>query len=150
LAYRGCKRFTPPISWRAPTAKRAFAPFPDNNLPKAEAYIRRFYQFIKSVHREDFDVNRAAQLELNWWSVHRKLFGNSANQELVDAVQNLYAEAYGLAPAKVREAAALRVKGMLYSDLWIHVGKPSHSPLLTQEQEALYDGYVALKQAINQ
>ena len=83
----------------------AFAPFPDNDVPAAEAYIRRFYQFIKNVHREDFDVALAAKLEVNWWSVHRKLFGKAENQELVDALAALYAEAYGVSPAKVQEAA---------------------------------------------
>jgi hypothetical protein len=136
-------------AYLAARAEIAFAPFPENDVPKAEAYIRRFYQFIKNVHREDFDVGRAAQLELNWWSVHRKLFGNADNGELVEAVQNLYAEAYGIAPAKVRDAATLRVKGMLCSDLWVNAGKPAHSPLLTQEEEALYAGYIALKAAIN-
>ena len=49
-------------------AEIAFAPFPENDVPKAEAYMRRFYQFIKNIHREDFDVTRAATLEVNWWS----------------------------------------------------------------------------------
>jgi hypothetical protein len=30
----------------------AFAPFPDNDVPKAEAYIRRFYRFIRDVQHE--------------------------------------------------------------------------------------------------
>jgi hypothetical protein len=127
----------------------AFAPFPDNDVPAAEAWMRRFYQFIKRIHREDIDVARAAQLEVNWWIVHRKLFGNADNRELVNAVRDLYAEAYGIEPAKVEEAAALRAQGMLYSDLWVNAGKPSDSPLLAQEEEALYKGYEALKQAIN-
>jgi hypothetical protein len=131
-------------------AEIAFAPFPDNDVPRAEAFMRRFYQFIKNVHREDFDVARAAQLELNWWSVHRKLFGNPQNTELVDAVQSLYAEAYGIAPARVRESAALRVQGMLCSDLWVNAGKHPDDPILVHEEEALYESYVALKQAINE
>jgi hypothetical protein len=130
-------------------AEIAFAPFPDNDVPRAEAFMRRFYQFIKNVHREDFDAQRAAQLELNWWSVHRKLFGNSHNAELVDAVQSLYAEAYGIPAARLRDSAALRVKGMLCSDLWVNAGKRPDDPLLAQEEEALYQGYLALKQAIN-
>jgi hypothetical protein len=131
-------------------AEIAFAPFPDNDVPKAEAYLRRFYGFIKGIHREHFDVVRAAQLEVNWWIVHRRLFANPQNQELVDAVQDLYAEAYGVDRANVRGAAALRVQGMLYSDLWVNAGKPADSPFLKQEEEALAQGYAALKRAINQ
>ena len=129
-------------------AEIAFAPFPENDVPKAEACMRRFYQFIKNIHREDFDVTRAAALEVNWWSVHRKLFGNAGNQELVETLKNLYAEAYNVEPEKVDEAASLRAKGMLYSDLWVNAGKPAESPLLAQEEEALYQSYVALKKAI--
>ena len=126
----------------------AFAPFPDNNVPLAESYMRRFYQFIKNIHQEDFDVTRAAQLEINWWSVHRKLFGNPQNDELVQALTELYAEAYGVDIVKIRPAAALRAEGMLYSDLWVNAGKPLGSPLLAQEEEALCQSYTALKSVI--
>jgi hypothetical protein len=129
-------------------AEIAFAPFPDNDIPRAEAYITRFYQFIKNVHREDFDVARAAKLEVNWWSVHRKLFGNPENQELVEALASLYAEAYGVNPAKVQAAACQRAQGMLYSDLWVNAGKPAGSPLLSQEEATLLQSYVNLKAAI--
>jgi hypothetical protein len=128
----------------------AFAPFPQNDVPGAEAFMRRFYQFIQGVHGADFDAARAAQLEVNWWSVHRKLFGNPQNAELVDAVQQLYSEAYGISPAKARDSATLRAKGMLYSDLWVNAGKRSGDPLLAQEETALYESYVALKQAISE
>jgi hypothetical protein len=131
-------------------AEIAFAPFPDNDIPKAEAFMQRFYRFIQRVHREDFDVVRAAQLEVNWWIVHRKLFGTDQNRELVEAVRDLYAAAYGVESPRLERAAALRVQGMLYSDLWVNAGKPVDSPLLNQEEEALYQGYAALKQAINQ
>jgi len=130
-------------------AEIAFAPFPNNDIPRAEAYMRRFYQFIRTVHQEDFDVERAVKLEVNWWSVHRRLFGNPVNQELVDALACLYEEIYGAASEKFKEAAYQRARGMLYSDLWVNEGKPTDSPLLAQEEQALYQGYEALKEAIN-
>ena len=130
-------------------AEVAFAPFPNNDILKTEAYVWRFYQFIRKVHREDFDVERTVKLEVNWWIIHRKLFGNSENQELVDAIGNLYAETYGIEPAKVKEAAYQRAMGMLYSDLWVNEGKPQASPLLVREEEALYKSYLALKELIS-
>lgn len=129
-------------------AEIAFAPFPNNDVPLAEAYMRRFYQFIKNVHHEDFDVARTAKLDVNWWIIHRKLFGNAENQELVDALTSLYAETYGIEPEKIREATRQRALGMLYSDLWVNEGKPANSPLLAQEEEALYKSYAALKEVI--
>jgi hypothetical protein len=129
-------------------AEIAFAPFPENDLPRAIAYITRFYGFIKRVHQASFDPAHVAQLELNWWSVHRKCFGNADNAELVGALQALYAEAYGIEPARVHEAARLRAAGMLYSDLWVNAGKQTGSPLLVQEEEALLQSYTALKAAL--
>ena len=129
-------------------AEIAFAPFPNNDVPKAEAFMRRFYQFLKDVHGEEFDVGRAARLELNWWIAHRKLFANQDNGELVEAVADLYAEAYGLPQERAREAAYQRALGMLYSDRWVNEGKPANSPLLAQEEEALLKSYVALREAI--
>jgi hypothetical protein len=130
-------------------AEIAAAPFPDNDIPKAEAYMRRFYEFIKNVHREEFDTALAAKLDVNWWVIHRRLFANPENQELVNAVACLYEEVYGATSEKFKEAAYHRVMGMLYSDRWVREGKPTNSPLLVQEEEALYQGYKALKEAIN-
>lgn len=130
-------------------AEIAFAPFPDNNIPRAEEYMRHFYRFIKNIHREDFDVERASLLEINWWRIHRELFGNAENRELADALKLLYEEVYGAESEKFEEAAHQRAMGMLYSDLWVSEGKPTGSPLLIQEEEALYQGYKALKEAIN-
>ena len=130
-------------------AEIAFAPFPDNDIPLTEAYVRRFYQFIKKVHKEEFDIERAVKLEVHWWGVHRRLFGNAENQELVEALKCLYEEVYGAESEKFQEAAYHRARGMLYSDLWVNQGKPGGSPLLVQEEEALYQGYKALKEAIN-
>jgi hypothetical protein len=130
-------------------AEVAFAPFPNNDIPLAEAYVKRFCEFVRKVHKEDFDVERATKLEVNWWSIHRKLFGNAENQELVEALMCLYEEIYGAESQKFKEAAHQRAMGMLYSDLWVNQGKPADSPLLIQEEEALYQGYKALKEAIN-
>jgi hypothetical protein len=130
-------------------AEMAFAPFPNNDIPRAKAYARRFYQFLKNVHGEDFDVDRAADLEVDWWGVHRRLFGNEQNQELVVALTCLYEEIYGAESDKFKEAAYHRAMGMLYSDLWVNQGKPAASPLLMQEEEELYLGYKALKEVIN-
>jgi hypothetical protein len=130
-------------------AEVAFAPFPNNDVPRTEAYVKRFYRFIKRVHGEDFDIEKATKLEVNWWGIHRKLFGNAENQELVEALRGLYEEIYGAGSEKFKKAAYHRAMGMLYSDHWVNAGKPADSILLLQEEEALYMGYKALKDAIN-
>ena len=129
-------------------AEIAFAPFPENDLPRAAAYITRFYNYVKGVHHAGFETARVARLELNWWSVHRKLFGNPQNDELTDALAALYAEAYGVEPERLYDAARLRAAGMLCSDLWVNAGKPASSPLLAQEEDALFQSYTALKSVL--
>ena len=129
-------------------AEIAFAPFPDNDVPMAEAYTRRFYQMIKNIHHASFDVERISKLEVNWWIIHRKLFGNSENDELATAVADLYCEAYGRNSPMLVTAARERAIGMLYSDLWVNEGKPKNSPLLEKEEDALYKSYVSLKEGL--
>ena len=86
---------------------------------------------------------------MSWWGVHRRLFGNAENQELVVALECLYEEIYRAEKKKFREAAYQRAMGMLFSDRWVNEGKSANSPLLAKEEEALYLGYKALKAAIN-
>lgn len=130
-------------------AEIAFAPFPDNDVPLAEAYMRRFYAFVKKVHKENFDVEEVARLDVKWWEIHRRLFGNPQNQELVEAVAALYAATYGVPAERLRQAAYHRVQGMLYSDYWVNAGKPENSPLLAQEEEELLKSYTALRNALS-
>jgi hypothetical protein len=130
-------------------AEIAFAPFPENDIPLAEAYMVRFYRMVKNIYQEKIDIERIAKLEVNWWIVHRRSFGNPENQELADALADLYVEAYGGGSQLLRSAALERARGMSYSDLWVNEGKLKESPLLVKEEEALYKSYVLLKEAIS-
>jgi hypothetical protein len=130
-------------------AEIAFAPYPKNDVEKATRIMHQFYAFIKNVHRIDIDLNRAAKLELNWWIVHRKLFGNPNNQELIDALADIYSLAYGVERNRLLDAARHRALGMLYSDYWVNQGKDPNSPLLEKEEKELYESYVALRTAVN-
>jgi hypothetical protein len=130
-------------------AEIAFAPFPENDVPKAEAYMRRFFTLINRAHHLQIDIERAAHVEVNWWSVHRRLFGQSENQELVEALVASYVVAYGLEAEGVRQAAYHRAQGMLYSDLWVNDGQKSDSPYLQREEEELSKGYELLHARLN-
>jgi len=129
-------------------AEIAAAPFPDNDIPTAEAYVRRFYAFVKKVHKAAFNVDRAAHWEVNWWVIHRKLFAQEDNQELVDALMRLYEEVYNLPTERLQPAAFHRAQGMLYSDRWVNSGRETNSPLLDQVEAELAISYTALKNAL--
>jgi len=128
-------------------AQIAFAP-KDNDVPAAEADMRRFYAFIRRVHREDFDPAEAARLEVNWWVIHRRLFGRPDSEELIDALAQLYAATYRVPPDSVRQAAYHRVQAMVHSDRWVNEGCIERSPLLAQEEEELLKSYTALREAV--
>jgi hypothetical protein len=129
-------------------AEIAFAPFPENDVPLAEAYMRRFFTFLNRVHGLKIDVENAAQVEVNWWIVHRNLFAQDENQELVEALARHLVVVYGIAESGAREAAYHRAQGMLYSDKWVRSGMEPGSPLLLQEEKALSQAYQVLRAAL--
>lgn len=129
-------------------AEMAFAPFPNNDLPRAEAYLRRFFRLLQRVHGLSYDLDQVVKVEINWWIVHRQLFAEKQNQLLVDALAESMAVTYGLDPETAREAACWRALGMLYSDQWVRAGLDTRSPLLEKEEKALRKGYSVLKQAL--
>jgi hypothetical protein len=129
-------------------AEIAAAPFPDNDIPTAEAYMRRFYGYIKKVHKLDYDVAEAAQTEVKWWIVHRELFNLEDKEPLVQALCNLNI-LYGAEPVGARKAAEYRTQAMVFSDDWIKQGKQPDSPLIAREEAELVKCYTTLKQAIN-
>ena len=129
-------------------AEIAAAPFPDNDVPTAEAYMRRFYGLVKRIHHEDFDVEQAARLEVNWWVVHRQHFGQADSQPLVEALIDLYAATFRLPRERVRDAAHWRAEAMRYSDQWVNESKASGSPLLAQVEAELLKSYTALRAAV--
>jgi hypothetical protein len=130
-------------------AEFAAAPVPDNDIPLAERYMRRFYAFIRRIHGENFDVEQAARLEVNWWVIHRRLFGRIDNQELIDALVALYSATYQVLPDSVREAAYHRAQAMVHSDRWVSEGRDDDSPLLAQEEDELIKSYTALRRAVS-
>lgn len=129
-------------------AEIAAAPFPNNDIPHAEAYMRRFYSLIKNAHHAEYDVAEVARLEVNWWVVHRRLFGKSDNPELIDAVADLYAATFRVPKDKLGDAARHRALAMVHSDRWVNEGRVIDSPLLVQEEEELFQSYKALRDAV--
>jgi hypothetical protein len=130
-------------------AEIAFAPYPNNSVARAEEYAGRFYALVKKSRCLRFDVAEAARREVHWWGVHRQLFGNPKNEELVDVLTDLCAFTFELEPAEVRPDAFHRAQGMLYSDRWVQQDKQPNSPLWSQEEQELCESYVALQRALS-
>jgi hypothetical protein len=137
-------------AWLVLRANQVWAPFPDNDPHAARALMTRFYQLLRTSEKATFDPRRAAELEVEWWRVHREnQHGADAGQELVAALANLYAYTYSADPAAVRPAAELRAHAMDISDRWVEAGCDPQSPLLAEERALLVRSYAALLAAVH-
>lgn len=74
-----------------------------------------FYKSIRSVSDTDFDPERAAKLELEWWIVHRERRAHAPG-DLERSLADLEAELYGVPAERLSEHARLRAEAMEIRD----------------------------------
>jgi hypothetical protein len=140
-------------AWLVLRAIQLWAPYPDNDPDGARARMRRFYALVKLSHGEPTSPAEAAELEVDWWRVHRQVqYSTSpehAGGELVESVTRLYCYLFGEPEAEVRPAAVHRARAMRLSDQWVKEGCQPGSPLLPLEHAALVRAYSALLAAVH-
>ncbi len=138
-------------AWLALRAIQLWAPFPDNHPSRARAYMRRFYALVRLTYGEPANPARAAELEIDWWRVHREAqYGlGSSHDDLVESIIRLYCYLYGEPEAELRPAAMHRAQAMELSDQWVKQGCQPDSPLLPLEHAALVRAYAALLSAVH-
>ena len=139
-------------AWCVLRANQQWAPYPDNDPEAARRTMERFYRMVGEHHGEPADPRRAAELEVEWWRVHRvHQRGDTAEDEssLVAALTALYSYVYGVDPADVTVAAEQRTLAMRYSDRWVEEGCDPASPLVEQERAALVRSYAGLLAAVH-
>ena len=140
-------------AWLVLRANQLWAPYPDNDPDGARACMRRFYALVRLSHGAPASPAKAAELEVDWWRVHRR--GQHAEtprdggDELVESVTRLYCYLYGESADAVRPAAVHRARAMDLSDQWIREGCRPDSPLLPLEHAALVRAYAALLAAVH-
>jgi hypothetical protein len=138
-------------SWLILRANQLWAPFPNNDPERSRRMMERFYRIVQRLYDEPFDPATAADLEVQWWRVHRdSQHSSSANAGpgLADALARLYSHVYGVPEQSVRTAAEQRALAMHYSDRWIREGCQLDSTLIEQERAALVRSYAALLTAV--
>jgi hypothetical protein len=132
-------------------ANQLWAPA-DNDPVACRAVMERFYSLVRRHHGERFDPKVAAELEVEWWRVHREhqhLGGAERANALVDALASLYAYVYDVTEDAVHRAAQQRALAMDISDSWIERGCDPVSPLIAEERAALVRSYAALLSAVH-
>jgi hypothetical protein len=139
-------------AWYVLRGNQLWAPNPGNDPDGARRVMARFYALVARYHGETLDPVRAAELEVEWWRVHRAhQYGDDPDRApLVEALAALYAYTYGVAEAEVRPAAEQRALAMDISDAWIRDGCRLEDPALAAERAALVRSYAALLSTVHQ
>jgi hypothetical protein len=138
-------------AWHVLRANQVWAPYPDNDPDDARKHMRRFYALVARSGHPSLDPVRAAELEVEWWRVHRlhQRVGSVSDADLVNALGALYSFVYGLPAAAVVSAAEFRTKAMDCSDDWVAAGTDLADPRLHEERRLLIASYRALREAID-
>jgi hypothetical protein len=114
---------------------------------KALPDLINFYTSIREVSDIDFDPARAAQLELEWWIIHRER-SRHPTSDLVDALAALQAEIYQVPVETVREHARLRSAAMIIRDTKAETGGVSEGDW-NRINELLKASWQSLFNAVN-
>jgi hypothetical protein len=139
-------------AWLVLRANQLWAPPPTRNDPAgARRCMRRFYALLRLAHGEPADPARTAELEVEWWRVHRvhQRGEDGDATPLVDALSELYGFTFGIDEAALRPAAEDRARAMDLVDQWVAEGRLVDSPLLPAMRAALVRSYAALLAAVH-
>ena len=136
-------------SYLAARALMLFAP-DDNDVRGSEAYMRRFYSLIKRASGGNFDVALVAQLEVDWWVVHRDLSRQPDKGPLVQSLVDYYQALFGGTASSYQGAALYRVQAMTHCDGWVRAGRTTENPLLTLMHQELLTAYTLLHGALQE
>ncbi|HKC26987.1 MAG TPA: hypothetical protein VKB75_03140 [Jatrophihabitans sp.] len=137
-------------AWYVLRANQVWAPYPDNDPPRARALMQRFYELVARDSDLHIDPTEAARREVEWWRVHRmhQREDQLSEADVTDALVELYSYVYDAAPKDVRPAAHHRVLAMRNSDEWVQAGCARDDPLLAAERAELIASYTALLVAV--
>ena len=143
-------RLTLVAAWHVLRANQAWAPVPDNDPDAARASMERFYRLVLAHSDLVFEPVQAAELEVEWWRLHRAHQRDSAatREDLERSLVDLYSHVYSAPRDSVQEAARRRAEAMDVSDAWVAAGCDLDDPRLAAERRALVASYSALLDAV--
>ncbi len=138
-------------AWLVLRANQVWAPVPDNDPDAARRLMVGFYRLLAAAEPGTaLEPERAAELEVEWWRVHRAHQGGEQGMEaLVAALADLYAHCYAAEHAAVEPAARLRAEAMDVSDAWVEAGRDPEDARLDNERALLVRSYAALLAAVH-
>jgi len=132
-------------------AKAAFV-FKDgkqrSDYEKALPDLIKFYQAIRNMSDIPFDVNRAAQLELEWWIIHRERAKHPPG-DLDRSLAELQAEIYHIPVDRLMEHGRLRAEAMTIRDNKAEAGGVSEQDW-NKIDELLHQSWGSLARVVKQ
>ena len=131
-------------------ARAAFVFKYGNNREEYERALPYLISFYKSVHKVsdiNFDVERAAKLELEWWIIHRER-DIHPRADLERALAELASELYQLPAGRFAEYARLRAEAMSIRDTKADHGGVTEGDW-TKIDQLLHQSWRSLFDAVN-
>jgi hypothetical protein len=107
----------------------------------------KFYQAIREMSDQPFDVDRVARLELEWWIIHRER-ARYAPGDLDRSLAELQSAIYGVPVERLLEHGRLRAEAMAIRDTKAEAGGVSESDWARIHQ-LLQASWQSLKTAVN-
>jgi hypothetical protein len=114
---------------------------------KALPNLLSFYTEIRKVSNVEFDAQRAARLELEWWIIHRER-AKYQSGDLERALAELAAELYQMPSERMMEHARLRAEAMRIRDTKAEEGSVSEEDW-KKIDELLRASWRSLSNAVN-
>ena len=93
----------------------AFKPV-DNDLAKTWRALRAYYALVGRWSGLGFVTDKVADLELQYWIVHRRLSGAEDHTELEDVLTELHSAIFGIPLERARESAKWRTQAAITVD----------------------------------
>ncbi len=97
-------------------ASAAWVPV-DHDEQKVLRYLQKFYQVAKRYSGLKFDTSYVANLELQYFDVHRRLAGNPEKAEFLQTLIDLHSTIFGISPEQAKESAEWRLLAATTVDL---------------------------------
>jgi hypothetical protein len=82
----------------------------DHNRAKILALHEKFYALARKYSGLLLDPLKVAELEEQYWDVHRRLSGKPEKTEFINTMIELHSAIFGITPEQARESAELRVE----------------------------------------
>jgi hypothetical protein len=119
----------------------------EKDFEKALPDLVKFYGAIRKMSDISFDVDRVAQLELQWWIIHRERWKRKPD-ELPKALADLQAAIYGIPVERAMEHGSLRAQAMTIRDKKADTGQPMTEEDWTRINDLLRRSWQSLANAV--